>query len=154
MAAAVDRDIGFRYPVQIFNPHFDISFGCLVFGLRSLAFQKISLGFGLSFFIGSGMDCSFLRLRGVLPWICVELPLTAPLCQFRMVQAHFTNVAGWRNTVQLRSCGLYFKKTGIPYRLRLSNDTDYPTQAIQFFKQSKLLTIRLSYTGYPVFQTA
>ena len=51
LAAAVDRDIGFRYPVQVAYPHFDISFGCFVFGLRSLAFQKISLGWYLSFFI-------------------------------------------------------------------------------------------------------
>ena len=51
MAAAVDRDLGIRYPVQIFNPHFDVVFGCFVFGLRSLAFQKISLGICLSFFI-------------------------------------------------------------------------------------------------------
>ena len=78
MAAAVDRDIGSLYPVQTVHPHFDVSFGCFVFGLRSLAFQKITLGICLSFFIGGGMDCSFLRLRGVLPWICVELPLTAP----------------------------------------------------------------------------
>ena len=77
MAAAVDRDLGFRYPVQIAHPHFDISFGCLVFGLGLFAFQWISLGFWLSFFIGGGIDCSFLRLRNVLPWICVELPLTA-----------------------------------------------------------------------------
>ena len=49
--------------MQVDNPHFDVSFGCLVFGLRSLAFQKITVGFGLSFFIGGGMDCSFLRLR-------------------------------------------------------------------------------------------
>ena len=27
------------YPVQIVNPHFDVSFGCCVFGLKSLAFQ-------------------------------------------------------------------------------------------------------------------
>ena len=65
MAAAVDRDIGFRYPVQIVNPHFDISFGCFVFGLGLFAFQKISLGFGRSFFIGGGKNCTFLRLRGV-----------------------------------------------------------------------------------------
>ena len=38
-AAAVDRDIGSLYPVQIAHPHFDISFGGIVFGLRSLAFQ-------------------------------------------------------------------------------------------------------------------
>ena len=67
LAAAVDRDIGSLFPVQTVCPHFDVMFGCFVFGLRSLAFQKITLGFGLSFFIGGGMDCSFLRLRGVLP---------------------------------------------------------------------------------------
>ena len=39
LAAAVDRDIGFRYPVQTVCPHFDVVFGCFVFGLRSLAFQ-------------------------------------------------------------------------------------------------------------------
>ena len=39
LAAAVDRDIGSLYPVQVAYPHFDISFGCFVFGLRSLAFQ-------------------------------------------------------------------------------------------------------------------
>ena len=66
MAAAVDRDLGNLFPVQIANPHFDVMFGCFVFGLGSLAFQKITVGFGLSFFIGGGRDCSFLRLRGVL----------------------------------------------------------------------------------------
>ena len=64
-AAAADRDIGSLYPVQTVHPHFDVSFGCFVFGLGLFAFQKISLGFGLSFFIGGGMDCTFLRLRGV-----------------------------------------------------------------------------------------
>ena len=66
MAAAVDRDIGFRYPVQIDNPHFDVSFGCFVFGLGLFAFQKITMDFGRTFFIGGGIDCSFLRLREVL----------------------------------------------------------------------------------------
>ena len=60
--------------MQIFNPHFDISFECFVFGLGLFAFQSISLGLNRTFFIGGGMDCTFLRLRGVLPWICVELP--------------------------------------------------------------------------------
>ena len=62
-AAAVDRDIGSLYPVQIAHPHFDVSFGCFVFGLGLFAFQSISLGFGRTFFIIGGMDCSFLRLR-------------------------------------------------------------------------------------------
>ena len=39
--------------VQIAHRHFDISFGCFVFGLVSFAFQKISLGlFRLFFIIG------------------------------------------------------------------------------------------------------
>ena len=59
-------NIGFRCPVQIAHPHFDVSIGCFVFGLKLFAFQKISLGWYLSFFIGGGMDCSFLRLREVL----------------------------------------------------------------------------------------
>ena len=32
-------NIGIRYPVQVDPPHFDVVFGCFVFGLRSLAFQ-------------------------------------------------------------------------------------------------------------------
>ena len=45
-AAAVDRDLDSLYPVQVAHPHFDVMFGGIVFGLRSLAFQKISLGIG------------------------------------------------------------------------------------------------------------
>ena len=48
-------------------------FGCFVFGLGLFAFQKISLGLDRSFFIGGGRDCSFLRLRGVLPWSIVGI---------------------------------------------------------------------------------
>ena len=72
-AAAVDRDIGSLYPVQIFNPHFDVSIWCFVFGLGLFAFQKITVGLGLSFFIGGGIGCLFLRLRGVLPWSIVGI---------------------------------------------------------------------------------
>ena len=77
-AAAVDRDLVSLYPVQIFNPHFDVSFWCFVFGLGLLAFQKITLGLCRSFFIIGRMNCSYLRLRGVLPFSFVGLPLTAP----------------------------------------------------------------------------
>ena len=63
MAAAVDRDIGSLYPVQTVHRHFDVSIGCFVFGLKSLAFQEISLGLYRTFFIIGGIDCSFLRLR-------------------------------------------------------------------------------------------
>ena len=37
--------------MQTVHPHFDVVFGGIVFGLRSLAFQKITLGFDHSFFI-------------------------------------------------------------------------------------------------------
>ena len=63
-AAAVDRDIDSLYPVQVVYPHFDVVFGCLVFGLRSLAFQSVLLGCGLSFFIGGGWaahSCDYVR---------------------------------------------------------------------------------------------
>ena len=73
LAAAVDRDIGSLLPVQTVCPHFDVSIGCFVFGLGLFAFQSISLGICLSFFIGGGMDCSFLRLRLVLPWSIVGI---------------------------------------------------------------------------------
>ena len=64
MAAAVDRDIGFRYPVQIFNPHFDISFGYLCSGCDRLRFSRVV---GLISFVFHywGRGCSCLRLRGV-----------------------------------------------------------------------------------------
>ena len=39
LAAAVDRDLVSLYPVQTVCRHFDVMFGCLVFGLGSLAFQ-------------------------------------------------------------------------------------------------------------------
>ena len=73
LAAAVDRDIGSCIPVQVVTPQFRMLFGCFVFGLGLFAFQSISMGFGRTFFIGGGMDCSFLRLRGVLLWSIVGI---------------------------------------------------------------------------------
>ena len=72
------RDIGSLFPVQTVHPHFDVSFGCFVFGLRSLAFQKITVGLCRSFFIGGGWTvyaCGYVALcYGYL----LGLPLTAP----------------------------------------------------------------------------
>ena len=76
-AAAVDRDLVSLFPVQVDHRHFDVSFGCFVFGLRLFAFQKITLGYGRSFFIIGGIGRSCLRLRDVLPFSFVGLPLTA-----------------------------------------------------------------------------
>ena len=45
------RNIGSCIQVQVAYPHFDMMFGCFVFGLGLLAFQKITLGLCRSFFI-------------------------------------------------------------------------------------------------------
>ena len=50
----------------IVRRHFDVTFGGIVFGFVSFAFQKITLGICLSFSIIGGIDCTFLRLRDVL----------------------------------------------------------------------------------------
>ena len=111
------RDLGSLYPVQVAHRHFDISFGCFVFGLGLFAFQKISLGICLSFFIGGGIDCTFLRLRDVVLWSIVELPLTAPFFQILLDASPFHQLRRVQKCRKMRSCGLYFKKTGIPYSL-------------------------------------
>ena len=104
-AAAVDRDIGSCIQVQTAYPHFDISFGCCVFGLKLFAFQKITPGICLSFFIGGGCtvrSCGYGRFCYGLSF---GFPLTATLYQFRWVQAPFTNCAGCKSVVKMRSCG-------------------------------------------------
>ena len=63
--------------MQTVCPHFDVTFGGIVFGLVSLAFQKITLGICLSFFIIGGIGRSCLRLRGVLLYSFVGFALTA-----------------------------------------------------------------------------
>ena len=40
LATAVYTNLGSGIPVQVDHPHFDVSFGGIVFGLRSLAFQS------------------------------------------------------------------------------------------------------------------
>ena len=63
--------------MQVDHRHFDVSFGCFVFGLGLFAFQSISLGFGRTFFMIGERDCSCLRLRLVLQWSFVGFALTA-----------------------------------------------------------------------------
>ena len=45
------RDIGFRCPVQVANPHFDVRIGCFVFDPVSFAFQSGLFGIFRTFFI-------------------------------------------------------------------------------------------------------
>ena len=63
--------------MQIAHRQFRILFGCFVFGLRSLAFQKISLGICLSFFIGGGWTVRSCGYVGFLPKSFVGFALTA-----------------------------------------------------------------------------
>ena len=81
------------------------------------------LGIGHSFFIGGGMDYSFLRLRLVLLWSIVELQLTATLYQFRWVQAHFINVAGCKSVVKKAFVRLKLQENrhSVPYKLPKSS---------------------------------
>ena len=58
-AAAVDRDIGSCIQVQTVCPHFDVVFGCLVFGLGLFAFQ-LGCWAGIARFslLGGGAVCA------------------------------------------------------------------------------------------------
>ena len=78
LAAAVDRDLGSLYPVQTVHPHFDVVFGCFVFGLKLFAFQKITPGICLSFFIGGGWTVRSCGYVAFCYGLSLGLPLTAP----------------------------------------------------------------------------
>ena len=58
-------NIGIRCPVQIENPQFGIWCSCLCSCRDSSRFSRFRWVLGRSFFIIGGIDCSFLRLRGV-----------------------------------------------------------------------------------------
>ena len=77
LAAAADRDIVSLFPVQTVCPHFDISFGCFVFGLGLFAFQKISVGLDRSFFIGGGWTVRSCGYVAFCYGYLLGLPLTA-----------------------------------------------------------------------------
>ena len=129
------RDIGSLYPVQTVHPHFDVSIGCFVFGLGLFAFQKITLGLCRSFFIGGGIGCSCLRLRWVLPWSIVELPLTATFLPILYSASPFH-----------QCCRVEEYRKNAFVRLKLQENG--------YSIQSKPLTISLSHTGYTAFHTA
>ena len=103
--------------MQVDHRHFDVSFGCFVFGLRSLAFQKITLGIesfvfhywgGRSFVpataVGFAMDIRRITAdRDIVPISYGASP--------------FHQICRVQKCRKMRSCGLYFKKTGIQYSL-------------------------------------
>ena len=71
------------------------------------------------------MDCSFLRLRGVLPWICVELPLTAPFLPILLDASPFhqrifpLNVAGVEEYCKTALVQLVLQENGYPIQYKL-----------------------------------
>ena len=69
--------LGSCIPVQVATPQFGICYRCLCSGRYRLLFRRFRSALGRSFFIIGGMDCSFLRLRGVLPKSFVGFALTA-----------------------------------------------------------------------------
>ncbi len=73
----VYRDLVSLYPVQTVCPHFDISIGCLVFGLGLFAFQWISLGLYRTFFIGGGWTVHSCGYVAFCYGLSLGLPLTA-----------------------------------------------------------------------------
>ena len=61
----------------IAHPQFGIWCSCLCSGRYRTRFRRFRWVLGRSFFIIGGMDCSFLRLRGVLLWLFAGFALTA-----------------------------------------------------------------------------
>ena len=117
LAAAVDRDLVSLYPVQIFNPHFDVSFGCLVFGLGLFAFQWISLGLYRTFFVGGGWTVHSCGYVAFCYGLSLGLPLTAPFLPISLNASPFHQLCRVKESCKTRSCSRNFKKTGIPYSL-------------------------------------
>ena len=119
LAAAVDRDLVSLYPVQTVYCHFDISFGCFVFGLVSFAFQSGCWAMVVRFSLlggGAVRSCGYV---GFCYGLSFGLPLTAPFQQFRMVQAPFTKYAGCKNIVKNAFVRLKLQENGYPIQSKL-----------------------------------
>ena len=76
MAAAVDRDIGSWYPVQVVYRQFRMLCSFLCLGLDRSRFSRV-VGHMSFVFHYWGEGRLFLRLRGVLLWSIVGFALTA-----------------------------------------------------------------------------
>ena len=108
------RDIDSLYPVQVAHRHFDVVFGCFVFGLGLFAFQKISLGFGLSFFIIGRMNCSFLRLRSVLPCSIVGITADRAIVPILLGASPFHQICRVQKCCKTAFVRLKLHKNGYP----------------------------------------
>ena len=86
----------------IANPHFDVVFGCFVFGFGLFAFQSVLLGIFLLFFIiGGKKDDVCLAFTHVF-WITADremVPISPVASPFHQI--------GWAEPYcKWRSCGL------------------------------------------------
>ena len=105
-----------------------------VFGLWSFAFQSGCPACIARFSLLGGMDCLCLRLRWVLPWIFVELPLTAPFLPISWSASPFHQIC-WVEE---------YSKTAF-VRLKLQENG--------YHVQPKLLTIQTIPYRYPPKET-
>ena len=124
LAAAVYTNLGSGIPVQVDNRQFRIWFGCFVFGLVSFAFQSGCPACIVRFSLLGG-DRSCLRLRDVLPWKCVELPLTATVVPISLGASPFHQL-GWVEPYW-KNAFVRFELLMIWYSIPFSTKTNDPT---------------------------
>ena len=107
---------GYRQLVSgaVANPHFDVMFGGIVFGLGLFAFQKISLGIG-SFVFHWWWDGLYVpAATWCFAFSFVELPLTAPFSPISLDASPFhqcCRVQKYRKNAFVR---LKLQETGFP----------------------------------------
>ena len=112
-------NLGSCIPVQVDNRQFRMLCSYLCSVLDCSRFSRFCLACIVRFSLVVGWTVCACGYVGFCYGLSLGLPLTAPLCQFRWMQAHFTKYAGCKSVVKTRSCSRNFKKTGIPYSLNL-----------------------------------
>ena len=113
-----------------------------VFGLVSFAFQKITLGICRSFFIIGGQavrSCGYVTFCYDLS---LGLPLTAPFFPISYSASPFHQLRRVQKYRKKRVRAAETLRKQASHTVYAYNDTGYPTQAIQFSIQPKLLTIQ------------
>ena len=116
LAAAVDRDIGFRYPVLSLIPSSEF---CSAFCVRA-GIARVSVGLPSlyrTFFIIGGGDRSYLRLRGVFAMFFRRICADRDIVPISLCASPFHQICRVKESCKTRSCSRNFKKTGIPYSL-------------------------------------
>ena len=103
--------------MQVAYPQFRIWFSFLCSGWYRSRFSRV-VGRVSFVFHYWWVERSYLRLRGVLLWSFVGLPLTAKWYQFRWVQAPFTKYAGCKNLAKTAFVRLKLQENGYPIQYK------------------------------------